>query len=251
MTDVLPLAGLSPSGSSPSGLHVLAGASGRLAPLQDLADGELKIHEIYSSIQGESTFAGLPCTFVRTTACNLRCTYCDTAMAFQHGAVFTVDEILLKVSEIGIKLVEVTGGEPLLQPAVLPLMSALCDLGYQVLLETSGSLDISNVDSRVVKVIDFKTPSSGEVESNLLQNIEYLSPQDEIKFVIGGEEDFLWAHQFIAQHQLKKRCAILMGTVFGKMNPATLVELVLHHKSPVRVQLQMHKYIWDPKTQGV
>jgi 7-carboxy-7-deazaguanine synthase len=223
----------------------------RLKPLRDLAVDKLMIHEIYGSIQGESTYAGLPCTFVRTTACNLRCTWCDTAHAFGKGKVMEIDEVFDHVSQMKPRLVEITGGEPLLQPAVLPLMTKFLDAGFQVLLETSGSLDIGKVDSRVVKIVDFKAPGSGEVEANDWGNIEKLSPHDEIKFVLQSREDYEWARDVITEHRLAGRCELLMGCVFEKLKLETLVDWIVEDNLPVRMQLQMHKYIWDPRQRGV
>ena len=223
----------------------------RLKPLANLPKERLMVHEIYASVQGESTYAGIPCTFIRTTACNLRCTWCDTAHAFRNGDVMTVDEVFEQVSAMGPKLVELTGGEPLLQPAVHPLMTRFLDAGFQVLLETSGSLDIGCVDPRVVKIIDLKAPGSGEVEANDWSNIEKLLPHDEIKFVLQSREDYDWASSVIAEHQLAGRCELLMSTVFDKLTPDTLVEWIMEDNLPVRMQLQMHKYIWDPRQRGV
>ena len=223
----------------------------RMKPLSRVAPGELLIHEIYASIQGESSFAGLPCTFVRTTTCHLRCSYCDSVHAFTQGESMTEDAIVAEVERLGVRLVEVTGGEPLLQPRVYPLMTRLCDAGYTVLLETSGSLDISQVDERVVKIVDFKTPSSGEVDENYYENIEKVTRRDEVKFVLGSREDYLWARALIEEHALSERCQVLMGTVFGKLQPVDLVDWIVEDRLDVRMQLQMHKYIWDPKERGV
>ncbi len=223
----------------------------RLQPLEDVRAGELLIHEIYASIQGESTYAGLPCTFVRTTACNLRCSYCDTVQAFKGGESMSPDAVFMEVERLGIKLVELTGGEPLLQQAVYPLMTRFCDAGYTVLLETSGSLDISKVDARVIKIVDFKTPSSRESEANDYTNVQHLAETDEVKFVLGSREDYEWARALMAQYDLSERCHVLMGTVFGRLEPRDLVDWIVEDKLDVRMQLQMHKYIWDPKKQGV
>ena len=223
----------------------------RLQPLEKVREGELLIHEIYASIQGESTYAGLPCTFVRTTACNLRCSYCDTYQAFKGGESMDEDSVFEEVERLGIRLVELTGGEPLLQEAVYPLMTRFCDAGYTVLLETSGSLDISRVDERVVRIVDFKTPSSRECGANRYENVAHLTERDEVKFVLGSREDYEWARALIQEHQLSKRCEVLMGTVFTRLEPKTLVDWIVEDKLDVRMQLQMHKYIWDPKKQGV
>ena len=223
----------------------------RLKPLLNLAEENLMVHEIYASVQGESTYAGIPCTFIRTTACNLRCTWCDTAHAFGKGQVMTIDEVFEQVSAMGPRLVELTGGESLLQPAVHPLMTRFLDAGFQVLLETSGSLDIGCVDSRVVKIVDLKAPGSGEVEANLWDNMDKLLAHDEIKFVLQGREDYDWAKSVIAEHNLAGRCELLMSTVFEKLSPETLVNWIMEDNLPVRMQLQMHKYIWDPRQRGV
>lgn len=212
----------------------------------------LTINEIYPSIQGESTWAGWPCVFVRLTFCNLRCSYCDTEYAFYEGKKRSVDEVLNEVLGHDIPLVEITGGEPLLQKAVLPLMTQLCDAGKTVLIETSGALDISAIDSRVHRIMDLKTPSSGECERNLLANITHLTKRDELKFVIGSEEDYAWAKEMIARHDLTERCgAVLFSPVFGRIHARAIVEWILRDKLNVRFQLQMHKFIWDPKTKGV
>ncbi len=223
----------------------------RLKPLERVLEGGLLIHEIYASIQGESSFAGLPCTFVRTTTCNLRCTYCDTPHAFTGGESMSADAVFAEVERLGIRLVEITGGEPLLQEPIYPLMTRLCEAGYTVLLETSGSLDISRVDERVVRIVDFKTPSSGELDANDYGNIAHLAQGDEVKFVMGSREDYEWARDFTAEHRLTERCQVLMGTVFGQLEPEVLVDWIVEDKLDVRMQLQMHKYIWDPKQQGV
>ncbi len=223
----------------------------RLRPLAQVPLDSLMVHEIYASVQGESTYAGLPCTFIRTTACHLRCSYCDTPHAFTQGGPMTVDAIMARVRDIGIPLVELTGGEPLLQANTFPLMQQLCDAGYTVLLETSGSLDIHPVDPRVIRIMDLKTPSSGEVDANLYSNIDALTPRDEVKFVLGDHQDYLWAKDVIARYDLAQRCTILMGTVHGALAPAELVDWIVRDRLPVRFQLQMHKVIWDPNARGV
>lgn len=215
------------------------------------APGGLVIHEIYASIQGESTYAGRPCTFVRTSGCHLRCGYCDTPHAFAQGEWRSHDDILREVEGHGLPLVELTGGEPLLQPEVLPLMKRLCDAGYTVLLETSGSLGIDDVDPRVVRIVDFKTPSSKELGANRYEIIPSLRPSDEVKLVLGSREDYLWAKNLVFEHELARRCTVLMGTVFGALAPRELVDWVVADRLPVRVQLQMHKVIWDPDARGV
>lgn len=223
----------------------------RLRPLSGLAPGSLLVHEIYASIQGESTFAGVPCTFVRTTACNLRCRFCDTAHAFFEGRAMTLAEVLSEVERQGLRLVELTGGEPLLQPGSLELMSALCDRGYRVLLETSGSLDVRPVDPRVVKIVDLKAPASGEEPSNRYDNVDALLPHDEVKLVLADRDDYEWARRKIAQLDLARRCTVLLGPVFGRLEPRELASWVVADRLPVRMQVQLHKYVWDPKARGV
>jgi 7-carboxy-7-deazaguanine synthase len=212
----------------------------------------LVIHEIYASIQGESTFAGLPCTFVRTTGCNLRCTWCDTPQAFYGGTRMRRDEVLARALATGTPLVELTGGEPLLQPGVIPLLRALCDAGRTVLIETSGEADVSNVDPRVHKIMDLKAPASGESHRNRWSNLEHITPRDEIKFVLADRTDYEWMRGVIRERDLPSRTPnLLASTVFGKLAARALVAWVLEDALPVRVQLQMHKYIWSPETQGV
>ena len=223
----------------------------RLAPLADKPAGFLRIHEIYKSIQGESTFAGLPCVFVRLTACHLRCVWCDTPHAFKEGETISFEDVLNRVLAFDCPLVELTGGEPLLQAEAFDLMSALADRGKTVLLETSGSLPVDLVDRRVRIVMDLKCPDSGECESNLFENIDYLKPVDEIKFVIASRRDFDWTVETIRRHRLDERFEVLLSAVFDKVKPVELVDWLLETNLNVRMQLQMHKYIWDPKARGV
>jgi 7-carboxy-7-deazaguanine synthase len=212
----------------------------------------LTINEIYYSIQGESTWAGLPCVFVRLTFCDLRCTYCDTEYAFYEGKKQTLDEIVRAVTAFRCPLVEITGGEPLLQKSVLPLMSMLTDAGHTVLLETSGAHDIAPVDRRVHRIMDLKTPGSGEVEKNLWSNIDHLTSRDEVKFVIGSREDYEWSREKTLQFDLSKRChAVLFSPIFGRIDPREIVEWMLADGLDVRFQLQMHKFIWTPTQRGV
>jgi 7-carboxy-7-deazaguanine synthase len=212
----------------------------------------LKVNEVYSSIQGESSWAGWPCVFVRLTACDLRCTYCDTAYAFYDGKKRLVSEVLAEVLATGCPLVEITGGEPLLQKNALPLMTQLCDAGKTVLIETSGAHDISKIDPRVHRIMDLKTPSSGECARNLWSNIEHLAKRDEVKFVIGSREDYEWACEQVRQHRLNERCGcVLFSPVFGKIEPRDMVDWIVADKLPVRFQLQMHKFIWPPTQRGV
>jgi 7-carboxy-7-deazaguanine synthase len=215
-------------------------------------DGKLTINEIYLSVQGESTWAGLPCVFVRLTACDLRCTYCDTEYAFYEGKKRVLQEIFDEVQAFDCPLVEITGGEPLLQKNILPLMSALCDANRTVLIETSGAHDIAKIDSRVHRIMDLKTPSSGECARNLFGNIEFLNEGDEVKFVLGSREDYEWTRQQIRDHRLNERVrAVLLSPVFGKIDPRDIVDWMLADKLPARFQLQMHKFIWEPRARGV
>ena len=211
----------------------------------------LVINEIFHSIQGESTFAGLPCVFVRLTACNLRCSWCDTTYSFNEGKPMPLSDIIVKVLEFNCPLVEITGGEPLLQPNVFPLMSRLCDLGKMVLLETSGSVDVSRVDPRVVKIMDLKCPGSGELDKNLYDNIRHLDKKDEVKFVILDRQDYDWAKRMLVEHQLAGICAVLFSPVWEKMPLKTLADWILADKLPVRMQTQWHKYIWGAAARGV
>jgi 7-carboxy-7-deazaguanine synthase len=243
----------------------------------------LVVNEIYLSLQGESTFAGLPCVFIRLTACDLRCSYCDTAYAFTEGKKQTLAEILAEVNRLAapyqnssfvirhssLPLVELTGGEPLLQKNSLPLMQQLCDAGFTVLIETSGAHDISQIDPRVRRIMDVKCPSSGEAERNLLSNIAHLKADDEIKFVLGTAEDYEWAKQQIATHKLSAICPLLFSWVHPlapeqqskvlKKVPAgqtpisrrDLAEKIIADALPVRFQIQQHKIIWPPEQRGV
>jgi 7-carboxy-7-deazaguanine synthase len=212
----------------------------------------LTINEIYHSIQGESTWAGRPCVFVRLTFCDLRCNYCDTEYAFYEGKKQTLEEILSAVTGLRCPLVEITGGEPLLQKNVLPLMSKLCDAGYTVLLETSGAHDISQVDPRVHRIMDLKTPGSGEVGKNFWPNIDQLTSRDEVKFVMGSREDYEWSREKVEHYALVSRChAVLFSPIFGRIDPRQIVEWILADKLDVRFQLQMHKFIWSPTQRGV
>ncbi len=215
-------------------------------------EDSLVIHEIYASIQGESTFAGLPCTFVRTTGCNLRCTWCDTTQAFYGGTRLARSVVLERALATGTQLVELTGGEPLLQPGTIPLLRELCDHGRTVLIETSGEADVSAVDPRVHKIMDLKAPGSGESKRNRWSNLDHIRATDELKFVLAGREDYEWMRETIVSRDLPKRTPnLLASTVFGKLAARDLVDWVMQDKLPVRVQLQMHKYIWAPETQGV
>ncbi len=211
----------------------------------------LTINEIFHSIQGESTHMGRPCVFVRLTYCNLRCTYCDTEYAFYEGRPMSVDDIIKDVQGFNCKLVEITGGEPLAQEGVHELITRLCDLGHQVLVETGGSIDISKVDRRACCIVDVKCPGSGMMKKNKWSNMDHIKPADEIKFVIGNREDFDWALERIKEYNLIGRCPVLMSCVFGVLEPLELSTWILESKLPIRFQLQMHKYIWEPETRGV
>jgi len=211
----------------------------------------MKVNEIYYSIQGESTKAGLPCIFIRLTYCNLRCTYCDTEYAFYEGKDKSIDEILEEIKQYDCKLVEVTGGEPLVQEECLELMKRLADSEYEVLLETGGSLPIKDIDKRVKIIMDLKCPSSEMKKKNLYENIGYLKKSDEIKFVIGNREDYDWTKKIISRYNLEGKFEILFSVILGKLEPLTLVNWVLEDKLNVRFQLQMHKFVWDPAQKGV
>jgi 7-carboxy-7-deazaguanine synthase len=212
----------------------------------------LTINEIFYSVQGESTFAGRPCVFVRLTACDLRCSWCDTPYAFHEGRKRSLEDVLDEVERFDCDLVEVTGGEPLLQEAVYPLMDALLGRGKTVLLETGGHRSTARVPDSVVTIVDVKCPGSGESHRVDWDNLERLRPQDEVKFVVKDRADYEFARDVIARHQLAGRAAALhMSPVHGVLSPRTLSEWVLADHLPVRIQLQLHKYIWDPATRGV
>jgi 7-carboxy-7-deazaguanine synthase len=212
----------------------------------------LTVNEIFHSIQGESTYAGAPCVFVRLTACDLRCRWCDTAYAFTEGRKMSIDGVLDAVEACACPLVEVTGGEPLLQDDVYPLMEALLKQGKTVLLETGGHLSVERVPAGVVRIIDVKCPASGESAHNCWANLDALVPADEMKFVIQDRGDYEYAAQVVARHRLDSRCAaVLFSPVHGVLDPRQLAEWVIADKLRVRVQLQVHKYIWDAQTRGV
>ena len=223
----------------------------RLKPLEGKPAGTLVIHEIYRSLQGESTFAGVPCVFIRLTACHLRCVYCDTPHAFHQGEILGLDEVLARALELGDPLVELTGGEPLLQPEVYPLMTRLADAGKTVLLETSGAVDTSQVDPRVRIILDLKTPGSGELEANVWSNIDRLKPIDEVKFVLCDRADFDWAVAVVRDHRLTDRCPVHFSACFGQVSPTELAAWILETRLPIRLQLQQHKILWDPMARGV
>ena len=223
----------------------------RLAPLRDKPSGQLLIHEIYRSLQGESTFAGLPCIFVRLAVCDARCKWCDSPHAFTQGTPWEVDDVLRQVRELDCPLVEITGGEPLLQAEVVPLMARLADQGLTVLLETSGAHDIAPVDRRVHVIMDLKCPDSGELAGNRWENLEILKPTDQIKFVIASEVDFRWADATIRTHSLDRRFTVLLSPVFGLVTPLQLATWLLESGLQLRMQLQLHKYVWHPLARGV
>ena len=205
----------------------------------------LKITEIFYSLQGETDTVGLPTVFIRLTGCPLRCVYCDTAYAFSGGQRMTFDEILKKVEAYQPRYITVTGGEPLAQPACLPLLSVLCDKGYTVSLETSGALDISKVDARVVRVMDLKTPSSGELNKNRMDNLSCLSAKDQVKFVIGDKADYDWSKSMLEQHALAQKAKVLFSPIHKTMSPTQLADWIIKDNLPVRFQLQLHKYLWN------
>ena len=211
----------------------------------------LKVNEIYFSIQGESTFAGKPCVFIRLTYCNLRCTYCDTEYAFYDGEEMSIEEIMDELKKYNCNLVEVTGGEPLVQKDSIHLMRKLCDEGYEVLLETGGSLPIENVDKRVRIILDLKCPSSNMKGKNLYENLDHLKLIDEVKFVIGTREDYEWVKEIISKYKINEKCEVLFSVVFDILEPITLTNWILEDKLNVRFQLQMHKFIWKPEERGV
>jgi 7-carboxy-7-deazaguanine synthase len=210
-----------------------------------MSDTALRITEIFHSLQGETSTTGLPTVFIRLTGCPLRCGYCDTAYAFEGGSKMELTEIMATVAEHGAKYVTVTGGEPLAQPQCIELLERLCDQGYRVSLETSGAMPIADVDKRVFKIVDLKTPGSGEVSKNLYNNIEYLLPHDEVKFVICDRQDYDWTCMKVDELELQGRVAeILFSPSQGQLPPRQLAEWILDDKLNVRMQLQTHKYIW-------
>src|SRR5947209_3624503 len=212
----------------------------------------LTINEMYHSIQGESTWMGRPCVFVRLTFCDLRCNYCDTEYAFYEGKKQTLKEIVDMVSAFRCPLVEITGGEPLLRKNVLPLISMLCDADYTVLLQSSGAHDISKADLRVHRILDLKTPGSGEVDKNLWSNIDHLALRDEVKFVMRSRDDAEWSLDKVQRYDLPSRChAVLFSPIFGRIDPREIVEWIFPDKLDVRFQLQMHKFIWSLTQRGV
>lgn len=209
-----------------------------------LNEQKLRISEIFLSLQGEGDAVGWPTVFIRLTGCPLRCTYCDTTYAFSGGTTRTFAEILHTVAEFGVRHVCVTGGEPLAQKGCLELLSQLCDLEYQVSLETSGALDVALVDQRVVKVMDIKTPGSGEAARNRYENIDYLRPGDQVKLVLANRDDFDWARAVIEHYRLNERCSVLFSPVQGQLSARQLADWIVDERLPVRFQIQLHKYLW-------
>ena len=220
-------------------------------PTRDRAAAVLKVNEIFHSIQGESRHAGRPCVFVRLSYCNLRCRWCDTPYAFEEGTDMRVESVLTRVAAYGTRYVLITGGEPLVQDHVHDLIRELCDRGYEVAVETGGSLDLSALDCRVMVVMDLKCPGSGMSDRNRLENLEVLKPSDEVKFVLADRRDYEWAREIIDRHRLLERFAVLFSPVHGVLHPRELSEWILSDRLPVRLQLQLHKYIWPADMRGV
>lgn len=232
-------------------LPVLPSQAHRVALLRGKPAGHLLIHEIYRSVQGESTYAGLPCVFLRLAVCNSRCRWCDTPHAFHEGTLRPADAVLADALRYDCPLVEITGGEPLLQEEVHALMTDLVAAGKTVLLETSGALDVGPVNPRVHIIMDLKCPDSGECEHNRWANLDVLKKTDELKLVLASRRDFDWAVDTIRAHQLDRRFTVLLSPVFGAVRPLELADWLLASGLQVRMQLQLHKYIWDPQTRGV
>lgn len=208
---------------------------------------KLKIHEIFHSLQGESSRVGLPTVFVRLTGCPMRCVYCDTAYAFSGGSNMEIDDILAKVAEYGTQYVTVTGGEPLAQKGCFVLLKTLCDAGYNVSLETGGAIDISPVDKRVSVILDIKTPDSGELQNNFWPNLQELKTTDEVKFVLCSRADYDWAKDLLQKHQLNLKCPVLFSPVYSQLSPTDLANWVVADRLPVRMQVQLHKILWGEK----
>jgi 7-carboxy-7-deazaguanine synthase len=211
----------------------------------------MRVTEIYVSVQGETRFSGLPCTLVRSTGCDLRCTYCDTAYAFHGGRDMTIEEVVAEVDRLGAPLVLLTGGEPMLQRDIVALAEALVGGGYQVMIETSGAHPVTALPAEVVRIVDVKTPASGESHRVRWDVLDGLRPVDSIKFVVADERDYLWAAGAIRERNLAARAEVLLSPVHGQLDPRLLVSWMLRDKLPARLNLQLHKYIWGPETQGV
>jgi 7-carboxy-7-deazaguanine synthase len=211
----------------------------------------MRITEIYASVQGETRFAGLPCTLVRTTGCDLRCTYCDTAYSFYGGREMSLDEITAEVARLGSPLVLLTGGEPMLQREIVALAERLVGEGYQVMIETSGAHPVDALPPEVVRIVDVKTPGSGEEHRVRWDVLDRLRPTDAIKFVVADERDYTWAAAAIKDRDLARRAEVLLSPVHGRLDPRQLVAWMLRDRVPARLNLQLHKYIWGPETQGV
>ena len=212
---------------------------------------KLKINEIYYSIQGESSYTGLPCIFIRLTYCNLRCTYCDSEYTFHEGNEMSINQIIKTIQQYSCKLVEVTGGEPLVQKECITLLKKLIALDYEVLLETSGSLTIENVPKKVINIVDFKCPSSGMKKKNFWKNIDFLKPNDEVKFIIQNREDYDWTKRKIKKYKIDKKCKLLLSPSYNKIKEKEIVEWILNDNLNVKFQIQLHKIIWKDTTKGV
>ncbi len=211
----------------------------------------MKVCEIFASIQGESTYAGLPCVFVRMTGCNLRCAYCDTAYAYEEGKEMSGNEVLQAVQSYGIGLAEITGGEPLLQRDTIPLATKLLDSGFRVLIETNGSMDIRDVDKRAVIIMDIKTPKSGMFGNMALGNLDLLRERDELKFVVADREDYDWVVRFMRDYHLPGKCTVLLSPAYGMLPAEALSQWIMEDRLPARLNLQIHKYIYPPDRRGV
>jgi len=218
---------------------------------EKIQQSKLTITEIYKSIQGESSFTGWPCTFIRLSGCPLRCRWCDTVYSFKEGQGLTIPEIIAQVEDLGVPLVELTGGEPLAQREAPDLMAQLLERGYRVLLETGGSEPIETVPAGVHIIMDIKCPGSGMSDRNRWENLDFLKASDELKFVIADEADFRWAARLVRDQKLNERCACLFSAAFGLVSNKQLVEWILAEQLPVRLNLQVHKFIWSPRAKGV